>query len=120
MGLSDADIATLTSLEEGLWLAATRFDMGWMENVLAADFFEIGRSGTRYSRQECLAIPASDFTVELPLPDLKIRSLSGEIAQVTYRSVFCSGGETLNGLRSSIWRRNGDRWELLFHQGTAI
>lgn len=118
MSLSDADIAELARLEEALWVGETRFSLGWMDGVLAADFFEFGRSGRVYSRQECLDIPAGDIVIELPLPNLKIRQLSDDIVQVTYKSVVQSDGEILGALRSSIWQRTGGGWRLKFHQGT--
>lgn len=118
MSLSADDIAELTRLEEALWVGETRFRLDWMEGVLAADFFEFGRSGRVYSRAECLDIPAGEIVIELPLPDLAIRQLSDDIAQVTYKSVMRAGGKTLTALRSSIWQRTDDGWQLKFHQGT--
>lgn len=46
--ISEADHANLRRLEEELWLAETRFDQEYKEKVLAADFFEFGRSGQIY------------------------------------------------------------------------
>lgn len=103
-----------------MWVGATRFDLDWLEGVLAADFFEFGRSGRACSRQECLDIPAGEIAIELPLPNLKFRALCDDIVQVTYRSIVQAEGETLSALRSSIWHRTDDGWQLKFHQGTPI
>jgi hypothetical protein len=35
----------LQRLEEDLWREQTRFDIAYMEQVIAGDFFEFGRSG---------------------------------------------------------------------------
>ena len=37
-GAHEADLATLTQLEENMWREETRFDMPFMERALAPDF----------------------------------------------------------------------------------
>ena len=59
MELSDLDRETLERLEEELWREETRFDMQRMEEVLAADFFEFGRSGRFYRREDCGSVACS-------------------------------------------------------------
>ena len=56
MELSSDEKRKLQQLEEGLWIAGTRFDMEWMERTLAPDFFEFGRSGRVYRRADSLGI----------------------------------------------------------------
>ncbi len=64
----------LKTREEGLWQSKFRFDIQWMEQVLAADFFEYGRSGRIYQRQDTLNIPYQEIVALIPLINLKIRS----------------------------------------------
>jgi len=116
--IPETDLRTLTELEEAMWRAETRFDPTFMERVLAADFFEFGRSGRIYSRQQTLASRKHEIEAELPLPDLQIRLLDETTAHVTYNSKVRYDGVVEHGRRSSIWSRAGNSWVLRFHQGT--
>ena len=118
MELSEQDRQHLERLEEGLWRAETRFDRGWTERVLAPGFFEFGRSGRVYSREDTLGIAARP--IDATLRDFDARLLSPDIAQVTYTSVETYGGEEQVANRSSFWSRTENGWQLLFHQATPV
>ena len=113
------DCRELTRLEECMWRAETRFDMAFMEAHLAPDFFEFGRSGKTYARADLLAGPTLSFSAQLPLPNLSIRMLSPDTAQLTYRSAATFDGVVEHARRSSIWTRTNNTWVMRFHQGTA-
>jgi len=114
------DRVELERLEESLWQGETRFDRAYMEEILAADYFEIGRSGRLHSRQETLDAPASPIAAELPLTDFKIRALSRDVVQVTYVNQDELGGQPRRARRCSIWSRTPQGWRLRFHQGTPL
>lgn len=116
--LSNDELAELIRLEEGMWREETRFDMAFMEKHFAGDFFEFGRSGRTYTRAQCMAAPAHAIRAVLPLPNLRIRLLTVDVAQVTYDSAVDYDGVTEYAHRSSIWSRSGDTWAMRFHQGT--
>lgn len=120
MELGDHDCEILERLEEELWREETRFDIQRMEQVLAEDFFEFGRSGRFYRREDTLAIPREPIDAVLPLPDFKARLLTQDVAQVTYNSAVSYDGVVLRARRSSIWSRTPSGWVLRFHQGTPI
>jgi hypothetical protein len=112
------DRAALERLEESLWRPETRFDRKLMEEVIAHDFFEFGRSGRIYERADTLGAAPQPIDIVLPLPDFKVRLLNADTAQVTYNSAVTSNGVVDYGRRSSIWSRTGRGWVLRFHQGT--
>lgn len=116
--LSDEDQRVLTRLEEAMWREETRFDRAFMERALASDFFEFGRSGRTYTRQQILDLPREPIDAQLPLQDLQLRLLGANTAQVTYNSVVRYQDVVEFGRRSSIWSKAGDSWVLRFHQGT--
>jgi hypothetical protein len=91
-----------------------------MDRALAPDFFEIGRYGRTYTRQKTLEVPKEPIDAQLPLPDLQIRPLDVNTAQVTYNSEVRCAGVVEFSRRSSIWSRSGDAWVLRFHQGTPF
>ena len=116
--LTQQDINLLQHLEEDLWREETRFNIPYMEQLLAEDFFEIGRSGHVYSREATLSHPKQPIDAVLPLPDLNVRLLTEDVAQVTYNSAVTYDGVLQKGRRSSIWSRTSTGWVLRFHQGT--
>ena len=118
--ISEEDCAELTRLEEGMWRAETRFDVGFQQARFAPDFFEFGRSGRVYSRQQSLSVPSQEIQAVLPLANLAIRLLGRDMAQLTYDSQVKYGETTEYGRRSSIWSRTSSGWVMRFHQGTPF
>ena len=112
------EIDLLQRLEEDLWREETRFDIAYMEQLLAEDFFEIGRSGRVHSREAVLSLSKQPINAVLPLPDFNVRLLTEDVAQVTYNSAVTYDGVVQKGRRSSIWSRTPTGWVLRFHQGT--
>ena len=91
----------------------------WVK-LWAADFFEFGRSGQIHSREDCLSHTSGTIDATIPLQNLNIRLLTPDVAQITYDSEVTYGKTIENGRRSSRWTRNGEYWQLRFHQGTAF
>lgn len=120
MNISKSDYAKLKLLEENLWKTDFRFDVSKMDKVLALDFFEFGRSGKIYQRKDTLSINSQKIPCVFPLTDLNIRLLNENTAQVTYISVVNYLESKEKSLRSSIWSRLDNRWQLRFHQGTPL
>lgn len=108
----------LRRLEESLWIAETRFDQDYMNRIFADDFFEFGRSGMVYSRQECLnAASKPKIDAVIPLPHFRVNLLDANNALVTYVSE-ARHEPMRRANRASIWSRTPDGWRLRFHQGT--
>jgi hypothetical protein len=116
--ISKEDHAALSRLEEDMWREETRFDMHFMERTLARDFFEFGRSGRTYTREQSLAVPRQPTEAIFPLPNLRIRLIDEDTAQITYDSAVTYDGIVEHGHRSSIWSRTSHGWVMRFHQGT--
>jgi len=118
--IPEHDRIMLQRLEEELWIAETRFNRPYMETIMANDFFEFGRSGRTYVREEMLSSESNSIDAVIPLRNLNIRLITEDVAQVTYVSEVTYSGKLEVGNRSSIWSRKGEGWELRFHQGTAV
>ena len=110
----------LRRLEEELWREETRFDPVRMNELIADDFFEFGRSGRVYSKKDTLAIARQKLEAVLPLPDFYVRLISKNVAQVTYNSEVTYDGVVEHARRSSLWSRTANSWQLHFHQGTPF
>ncbi|WP_084631290.1 nuclear transport factor 2 family protein [Demequina aestuarii] len=115
--LTREEVLTLQALEEAMWRADTRFDMRFMDAVLAAEFIEVGRSGRTYTRDEILALQSTEIDVDLPLTGFTAVAICEDVALVRYTSVptKASRGEAH---RTSVWVNDG-RWRLRFHQATS-
>lgn len=120
MQISNKDRTELERLEQELWMEETRFNRKYMEQIMADDFIEFGRSGRTYSKEDCLSHEREPINAILPLQNLNIRLLTQDTAQVTYNSEVTYDDIIEKGRRSSIWTRSGKGWVLRFHQGTPF
>ena len=89
------------------------------ERMMAEDFCEIGASGRRYSRAFVLdelekrhAAPHVDVW---ETSEFECRRLAENVYLLTYMLLQ---DETRLTRRSTIWRRTGEGWKIVFHQGT--
>lgn len=109
MELSKEDHDALERLEEELWREETRFDSKRMNDIIAPDFFEFGRSGCIYKRADTLAAPKRPMRAVFPLPDFGARLLDQDIAQVTYNStVTYDRGVRYGGVRYEAFGTLGE------------
>jgi hypothetical protein len=109
-------------LEERLLRQDIRHSPNEAGALLAADFFEFGRSGIVWSRQQTIEGLAQEPPMERSMRDFSARRLSEDIVLVTYQSARrdpISHAEW-HTLRSSIWKRTDGLWQMTFHQGTPI
>ncbi len=86
MEINSEDREILERLESELWEEETRFNIQRMNELIADDFFEFGRYGRVYQRQDTLAIDRQSIDAVLPLPKFCARLLDKNTAQVTYDS----------------------------------
>jgi hypothetical protein len=102
----------LREFEASLLTNAVRKDRARVSGMLADEFREFGRSGTVYTKAEILNFLGAEEENQ-PVAD--------GVALVTYRSERTElGGETVRALRSSLWVWREERWQMVFHQGTAL
>jgi hypothetical protein len=90
------------------------------ERMTAPDFWEIGASGQRYSRAHVLDVlehrvpdPAEHAWITR---DFHCRELGANTYLLTYT---LEQGKRVSR-RSTIWRRSGGEWLIVFHQGTLV
>ena len=106
--------AELHRLEQTLLDPAVRRDAVQLDLLLDDAFQEIGASGRRYDKAQVIAALQEDPGFDAPrsIAGFEARELSEDVVLVTYRV------PESRSLRSSIWRRAGRAWRLVFHQGT--
>ena len=109
-------------LEHELASSSARADKSKLHEILADDFVEFGASGRRFTKQEIIELLSTedDFT-PYELEDFSVTMLGESHALVTYTIPPREGPDGTpkpGSRRSSIWREDGDNWQLVFHQGT--
>lgn len=94
---------------------------GDFERMTVEDFWEVGASGKRYSRERVLdelerryATPHVD---NLEAFGFHCRKLSEDVYLLTYTLRQPEESWTR---RATIWRRTSDGWQIVYHQGTIV
>jgi len=111
-------VASAWQAEEALLTMSVRRDPDRLAELLAADFYEIGQSGRRWSRREIVAALAGDteWVDDVTLTERESMLVSPDTVLLSYRLEF--GPRTSR--RSSLWRWDGRSLTCFFHQGTAL
>jgi hypothetical protein len=116
------DAELFRSLEQALQSPEVRASSEAVAALLAESFVEFGSSGKIYDKAvvvDALEKETSPANSSLPeMRDFAAQALGPDTVLVTYRSVRLDGANERSVLRSSIWTRIGDTWQMLFHQGT--
>ena len=68
--LSLSDRAEIERLEEAMWQQVTRYDPDFQESRFSQDFFEFGRSGRVYLRNQIIAKQGNPIQAKFPMPQL--------------------------------------------------
>jgi hypothetical protein len=112
---------TLRALEVELHHPGVRCSAERLSQLLHPDFHEVGRSGRQYDRPTIIAWLADDHEPPKVVPDdFRLAPISPEAALLTYRSAHRQEDGTLvhHTLRSSLWLKTADGWQMRYHQGT--
>jgi hypothetical protein len=115
--MQDSLATQILELEKRLLDPQVRGSRTEIDLLLAEEFVEFGGSGTVYHKKDCAGgMPP----VRIDISDFQARALGPGLALVTYRATNHepSRPDLKHTLRCSIWRRNGGRWQMVFHQGT--
>jgi hypothetical protein len=110
------------SLETSLLTPATRCSRAALEQLLAPDFREFASTGRIYSREEIIEAVLTESPVHWTIQSFQVHELSDSLALATYTAIRTPGRTTptSRSIRSSLWQRTDNSWQLLFHQGTPI
>jgi len=91
------------------------------ERMTAGEFWEIGASGSRYSRafvlEELEKRHASPHEDVWETSDFQCMKLADGLYLLTYTLLQ---DKTRLTRRSTIWRRTSEGWKIVFHQGTVV
>ncbi len=91
------------------------------ERSTAPDFWEVGASGRRFSREFILNMRSREALVDADAAGWKatgfgLRQLGPKCFLLTY--TLDQAGRITR--RATIWERSGAEWRILYHQGTVV
>jgi hypothetical protein len=123
MKLSDSDTAYFFELETSLHRIHIRNSADAVSALLADSFIEFGSSGKIWDKPSIVqSMQSETLDHQITVEDFVARELAPDVVLVTYVSRPCGevAGEqrTVFSLRSSIWKRFDEKWQMIFHQGT--
>ena len=91
------------------------------ERVTAPEYWEVGASGRRYSRDFILRVleqnpPIDAASAGWQCSDFGLRRLGPETYLLTYT---LRQADRLSR-RATVWQSNSEGWRILYHQGTLV
>jgi hypothetical protein len=91
------------------------------ERVMAPDYWEVGASGRRYSRDFILRTleqspPVNAASAGWQSSDYGLRRLGPDTYLFTYTLLQTERSSR----RATIWQVTGEGWRILYHQGTIV
>ena len=112
-------LATLQALEIRFHQPKPGTSRAELEELTDPDFWEVGASGARYGRdyvldaleRRCANPPEEIWRTE----DFHCREIGSDCYLLTY-TLFQGPRMTR---RSAVWRRHGNAWRMVYHQGTV-
>jgi hypothetical protein len=106
--------------EQILYLEKQLMTYGYEElnEHLANDFLEFGSSGNIFDKNAQLDEVRDEktITIRYTVTDFNIRLLASDVVLATYRTL--RHNDSKYALRSSIWKCDEGKWQMIFHQGT--
>ena len=120
MQVSKSLLEHIREREERLLQPEVRRSRENLEELLADDFTEFASDGAAYTKAQVIDALQSELPSERSFTDFRLVALAEDVVLSTYRSTRRGDAlrEPVESLRSSIWKRRNDRWQMIFHQGT--
>ena len=116
------ELGEIQALEEALHRAETRRCRDAVEALLAEGFVEFGASGSVYDRATMIGLLAEESGSDegdFQASNYRLVPVSQDAVLLTYVTDRSHpDGSKRRVLRSSIWKHDGQKWQMLFHQGT--
>jgi len=111
----------LIELEQLLVQPATRLSVELLNRYLADDFYEIAATGRCFGKADVLERLPAEVPPVIRQQDFACRVLADGLVQLTYRATIqrAENDSPSYSVRSSIWRFDGENWQMVFHQVTA-
>ena len=88
---------------------------------MASDYWEVGASGRRYSREFILETLAQHPPVDAARANWQVTDFAlQQLAQDTYLVTYTLDQAGRITRRSTLWQKAAEGWRILYHQGTIV
>lgn len=113
-------IQDIIELEKSLLTDEVRTSTEAINNLLHDNFIEFTQSGTSYTKKEALEGLSDSSIIQLEAESFDGRFLGNDLVQITFHSTTrnLEMSSEKHALRSSLWKFEDNRWQMIFHQGT--
>ena len=122
--MNDAITDQVRQLELKLLHSDIKVMPSLLDALLATEFEEIGGNGAVNSRQEVVGwLWNKNSQDRWSLTDFRVRELSTDLVLAIYHAEKVVGQKNIvskGSIRSSIWKRNTQGWQMVFHQASRI
>lgn len=89
-------------------------------DLVSDDFLEINYKGQQIHKPDVIPWLKMADPHEWQASQFKGKGLSSDLFLLTYTSELQSTPDSKKTIRSSLWRNEGDKWRLVFHQETRL
>jgi hypothetical protein len=90
-----------------------------LEQLFSDDFLEFGKSGKVYDKKQVITgLLNETFDIKYTPTNFNGQTLSPSVIHLTYDLEEDNGLVKTHSLRTSIWIKKDEKWEINFHQGT--
>ena len=112
----------IKNLETELFQPEIRKSKEKLEELIADEFIEIGESGNQYNKLDILNVLPKQTGIKFYLSDFEATEISPDIVLATFQleKEIVNRSEKIISLRSSIWKLNNGKWQIVYHQGTPL
>ena len=112
----------IEDLEVSLLKPEVRRSAKRISELLAVEF---GMFGKIYSKQdfvELLPNSEEEKFEKYDASEFQTREIAADTVLLTYKAsiLFLKTNKKIWTLRSSIWQKRGNDWQMIFHQGTVV
>jgi hypothetical protein len=118
--MNEQDQKTIIEREQLLHQQSVRKNVTEIKKYLHESFLEFGSSGKVFHFQDIITrLPVEDGQTSIEAQGFNLLFLASDCALLTYESKrLLPEGLTVRTLRSSVWKKFGNEWQMVFHQGT--
>ena len=108
-------------LETNLLKQEVRASVEKLNTLIADNFIEYGSSGLIYDKKNILERLPQGSSQTYHLYDFQCLNLSEDIIQTRFKIDIINLDKTkVTSLRTSLWKKTNNNWQIFFHQGTPI
>jgi hypothetical protein len=94
---------------------------GDFETAMVADYWEVGASGRRYSRDFILEHLSAHPPLDAAAAGWETRDFAlRRLGPATYLLTYTLLQAERTTRRATVWEKAGDTWRILYHQGTIV